>query len=138
MKIGEINSKYIDYLRSEEYVEKYKLFDYINDIEFTTPEEVYRKIYSGLYDKLLEVTEDELDTEILCDEILYKLEDILNNYCLSLNDPSYDVDPTYNEYDNKQEQIIEDNKIPVLVPDEDGKPVIRYIDKRILEGKFEP
>lgn len=138
MKIGEINSKYIDYLRSEEYVEKYKLFDYINDIEFTTPEEVYRKIYSGLYDKLLEVTEDELYTEILCDEILYKLEDILNNYCLSLNDPSYDVDPTYNEYDNKQEQIIEDNKIPVLVPDEDGKPVIRYIDKRILEGKFEP
>lgn len=138
MKIGEINSKYIDYLRSEEYVEKYKLFDYINDIEFTTPEEVYRKIYSGLYDKLLEITEDELDTEILCDEILYKLEEILNNYCLSLNDPSYDVDPTYNEYDSKQEQIIEDNKIPVLVPDEDGKPVIRYIDKRILEGKFEP
>ena len=137
MKIGEIDSKYIDYLRNEEYVEKYKLTDFIDNIEFTTSEEVYKKIYHELYNKVFEISGDELDAEIICDEILYKLDDILNNYCISLNDSSYDVDPTYNEYDSKQIQIIEDNKIPVLVPDADGKLCIRYIDKRLIEGKFD-
>lgn len=32
MKIGEISSKYIDYLRNEEYIEKYGMTDFLNDL----------------------------------------------------------------------------------------------------------
>ena len=137
MKIGEINSKYIDYLRNEEYIEKYNLIDFLNGLEYTSKEDVYWKINSKLNDIILDIVEDELDAEILCDELLINLEDILDNYEKSLDDPEYDVDPTYNEYNNTQNQIIEDNKIPVVVLDDENNEVIKFIDKRILEGTIE-
>ena len=137
MKIGEINSKYIDYLRNEDYIEKYNLIDFLNGLEYTSKEDVYRKINSKLNDIILDIVEDELDAEILCDELLINLEDILDNYEKSLDDPEYDVDPTYNEYNSTQNQIIEDNKIPVVVLADENNEVIKFIDKRILEGTIE-
>ena len=137
MKIGEINSKYMDYLRNEEYIEKYNLVDFLNDLEYTSKEDVYRKINSKLNDIILDIVEDELDAEILCDELLSNLEDILDNYEKSLDDPEYDVDPIYNEYNNTQNQIIEDNKIPVVVLDDENNEITKFIDKRILEGTIE-
>lgn len=137
MKIGEINSKYIDYLRNEEYIEKYNLIDFLNDLEYTSKEDVYRKINSKLNDIVFDIVEDELDAEILCDELLSNLEDILDNYEKSLDDPEYDVDPIYNEYNNTQNQIIEDNKIPVVVLDDENNEITKFIDKRILEGTIE-
>lgn len=137
MKIGEISSKYIDYLRNEEYIEKYGMTDFLNDLEYTNAKEVYNSISSELSDKLMETMDDELDAEILCDELLIQLEDILENYEKSLDDPDYDVDPTFNEYNEKQNAIIEDNRIPVLVPDSEGNLVLKFIDKRLLEGSIE-
>lgn len=137
MKIGEINSKYMDYLRNEEYIEKYNLIDFLNDLEYTSKEDVYRKINSKLNDIILDIVEDELDAEILCDELLSNLEDILDNYEKSLDDPEYDVDPIYNEYNNTQNQIIEDNKIPVVVLDDENNEITKFIDKRIIEGTIE-
>lgn len=137
MKIGEINSKYMDYLRNEEYIEKYNLIDFLNDLEYTSKEDVYRKINSKLNDIIFDIVEDELDAEILCDELLSNLEDILDNYEKSLDDPEYDVDPIYNEYNNTQNQIIEDNKIPVIVLDDENNEITKFIDKRILEGTIE-
>lgn len=137
MKIGEISSKYIDYLRNEEYIEKYGMTDFLNDLEYTNAKEVYNSISSELSDKLMETMDDELDAEILCDELLSQLEDILENYKKSLDDPDYDVDPTFNEYNEKQNAIIEDNRIPVLVPDSEGNLVLKFIDKRLLEGSIE-
>lgn len=137
MKIGEISSKYIDYLRNEEYIEKYGMTDFLNDLEYTNAKEVYNSISSELSDKLMETMDDELDAEILCDELLSQLEDILENYEKSLDYPDYDVDPTFNEYNEKQNAIIEDNRIPVLVPDSEGNLVLKFIDKRVLEGSIE-
>lgn len=137
MKIGEINSKYMDYLRNEDYIEKYNLIDFLNGLEYTSKEDVYRKINSKLNDIILDIVEDELDAEILCDELLINLEDILDNYEKSLDDPEYDVDPVYNEYNNTQNQIIEDNKIPVVVLDDENNEITKFIDKRILEGTIE-
>lgn len=136
MKIGEINSKYIDYLRNEEYIEKYGMIDFLNNLEYTNIQDMYSKINSELFDKIMEVMNDELDAEILCDELLESLEDILGNYEKSLDDPDYDVEPTFNEYNSIQNSIIEDNKIPVHVPDSEGKLVLKYIDKRLLEGSL--
>lgn len=136
MKIGEISSKYIDYLRNEEYIEKYGMIDFLNELEYTNAKDIYNKINSELFDKLTETMDDELDAEILCDEILSQLEDILENYEKSLDDPEYDVEPTFNEYNSKQNAIIEDNKIPVYVPDSEGKLVLKFIDKRLLEGSI--
>lgn len=137
MKIGEISSKYIDYLRNEEYIEKYGMTDFLNDLEYTNAKEVYNSISSELSDKLMETMDDELDAEILCDELLSQLEDILENYEKSLDDPDYDVDPTFNEYNEKQNAIIEDNRIPINVPDSEGNLVLKFIDKRLLEGSIE-
>lgn len=137
MKIGEISSKYIDYLRNEEYIEKYGMIDFLNELEYTNGKDIYNKINSELFDKLMDTMDDELDVEILCDEILNNLEDILENYEKSLDDPEYDVEPTFNEYNSKQNAIIEDNKIPVYVPDSEGKLILKYIDKRLLEGTIE-
>lgn len=137
MKIGEISSKYIDYLRNEEYIEKYGMIDFLNELEYTNGKDIYNKINSELFDKLMDTMDDELDAEILCDEILGNLEDILENYEKSLDDPEYDVEPTFNEYNSKQNAIIEDNKIPIYVPDSEGKLILKYIDKRLLEGTIE-
>lgn len=117
MKIGEISSKYIDYLRNEEYIEKYGMIDFLNELEYTNGKDIYNKINSELFDKLMDTMDDGLEAEILCDEILDNLEDILENYERSIDDPEYDVEPTFNEYNSKQNAIIEDNKIPVYVPD---------------------
>lgn len=137
MKIGEISSKYIDYLRNEEYIEKYDMVDFVNGIEYTNAQDVYRKINHELLNKVMKFIEDELDAEILCDELLESLEDILENYEKSLDDPEYDVEPTFNEYNSMQNAIIEDNKIPVYVPDSEGKLVLKYIDKRLLEDSID-
>lgn len=137
MKIGEISSKYIDYLRNEEYIEKYGMIDFLNELEYTNGKDIYNKINSELFDKLMDTMDDELDVEILCDEILGNLEDILENYEKSLDDPEYDVEPTFNEYNSKQNAIIENNKIPIYVPDSEGKLILKYIDKRLLEGTIE-
>ena len=137
MKIGEISSKYIDFLRNEEYVEEYNLVDYINSLEYTYKSEVYNLINSKLLSEITKIVPEELEAEIMCDQLLYQLDDILTNYEKSLEDPTWDVDPTYNSYNESQEQVIENNKIPIYVPDSEGNFVLKFIDKRILEGTIE-
>lgn len=137
MKIGEINSKYIDFLRNEDYVEQYNLVDYVDSLEYTNKSEVYNLINSKLLSEIVSTVEDELEAEIMCDQLLYQLDDILTNYEKSLEDPTWDVDPTYNPYNESQEQIIENNRIPIYVPDSEGNFVLKFIDKRILEGTIE-
>lgn len=137
MKIGEINSKYIDFLRNEYYVEQYNLVDYIDSLEYTNKSEVYSLINSKLLSEITQTVTDELEAEIMCDQILYQLDDVLNNYEKSLEDPTWDVDPTYNSYNETQEQVIENNKIPIYVPDGEGNFILKFIDKRILEGTIE-
>ena len=137
MKIGEINSKYIDFLRNEDYVEQYNLVDYVDSLEYTNKSEVYNLINSKLLSEIVPTVEDELEAEIMCDQLLYQLDDILTNYEKSLEDPTWDVDPTYNLYNESQEQIIENNRIPIYVPDSEGNFVLKFIDKRILEGTIE-
>lgn len=137
MKIGEINSKYIDFLRNEDYVEQYNLVDYIDSLEYTNKSEVYNLINSKLLSEIIPTLSDELEAEILCDKILYQLDDVLSNYEKSLEDPTWDVDPIYNSYNETQEQVIENNKIPIYVPDSEGNFILKFIDKRILEGTIE-
>lgn len=99
--------------------------------------EVYNLINSKLLSEIAPTVEDELEAEIMCDQLLYQLDDILTNYEKSLEDPAWDVDPTYNSYNESQEQVIENNKIPIYVPDSEGNFVLKFIDKRILEGTIE-
>ena len=136
MKIGEINSKYIDFLRNEEFIETYNLIDVLNNTEYEGVQETYRVLNNALFDSelLTKLVPNELDREIRCDEILYQVEDILTNYEKSLDDPSYDVDPTYNAYNEQQNSILMDNLVTVLVPDGNGGYIEKFIDKRILEG----
>jgi len=136
MKIGEINSKYIDFLRNEDFIETYNLIDVLNNTDYEGVQETYRVLNNALFDSelLTKTVPNELDREIRCDEILYQVEDILTNYEKSLDDPSYDVDPTYNAYNEQQNAILMDNLVTVLVPDGNGGYIEKFIDKRILEG----
>ena len=138
MKIGEIESKYIDHLKNMEIIEKYGLVDTLNDIEYVDVKTTYNAINKALYDSELLQSEypDQLDREIRCDELMQSVEVVLENYEKSLKDPSYDVDPEYDAYNAEQEQIIEANRILVFVPDEDGSLKPMYLDKRILSGEL--
>lgn len=138
MKIGEIESKYIEYLRNMEIIETYDLVDILNAIEYVDVKTTYNAINKALYDSELLQSElpDQLDREIRCDELMQSVEVVLENYEKSLKDPSYDVDPEYDAYNAEQEQIIEANRILVFVPDEDGSLKPMYLDKRILSGEL--
>lgn len=138
MKIGEIESKYIEYLRNMEIIETYDLVDILNAIEYIDVKTTYNAINKALYDSELLQSEypDQLDREIRCDELMQSVEVVLENYEKSLKDPSYDVDPEYDAYNVEQEQIIEANRILVFVPDEDGSIKPMYLDKRILSGEL--
>lgn len=138
MKIGEIESKYIDHLKNMEIIEDYGLVDILNDIEYVDVKTTYNAINRALYDSELLQSElpDQLDREIRCDELMQSVENVLENYEKSLKDPSYDVDPEFNSYNAEQEQIIEANRILVFVPDEDGSLKPMYLDKRLLSGEL--
>lgn len=138
MKIGEIESKYIDHLKNMEIIEDYGLVDILNDIEYVDVKTTYNAINKALYDSELLQSElpDQLDREIRCDELMQSVENVLENYEKSLKDPSYDVDPEFDAYNAEQEQIIEANRILVFVPDEDGSLRPMYLDKRLLSGEL--
>lgn len=138
MKIGEIESKYIDHLKNMEIIEKYGLVDTLNDIEYVDVKTTYEAINNAMYASELMQSEypDQLDREIRCDELMQSVEVVLENYEKSLKDPSYDVDPEYDAYNAEQEQIIEANRILVFVPDEDGSLKPMYLDKRFLSGEL--
>ena len=138
MKIGEIESKYIDHLKDMEIIEKYGLVDTLNDIEYVDVKTTYEAINDALYSSELMQSEypDQLDREIRCDQLMQSVEIVLENYGKSLKDPSYDVDPEFDTYNAEQEQIVESNRILVFVPDEDGSLKPMYLDKRILSGEL--
>lgn len=138
MKIGEIESKYIDHLKDMEIIEKYGLVDTLNDIEYIDVKTTYEAINNALYSSELMQSKypDQLDREIRCDQLMQSVENVLENYDKSLKDPSYDVDPEFDAYNAEQEQIIEANRILVFVPDEDGSLKPMYLDKRILSGEL--
>lgn len=138
MKIGEIESKYIEHLKYMDIIEDYGLSDILNAIEYVDVKTTYKAINKALYDSELLQSEypDQLDREIRCDELMQSVEVVLENYEKSLKDPSYDVDPEYDAYNAEQEQIIEANRILVFVPDEDGSLKPMYLDKRILSGEL--
>lgn len=136
MKIGEINSRYIDFLRNSEFIETFGLIDTLNNIEYENVQQTYRVLNNALFDSelLTKMYPNELDREMQCDDILESVEDILNNYEKSLEDPEFDVEPDFNAYNAQQQSIIDDNRITVLVPDGEGGYIEKFIDKRILEG----
>lgn len=136
MKIGEINSRYIDFLRNSEFIETFGLIDTLNNIEYENVQDTYRLLNNALFDSelLTKMYPNELDREMQCDDILESVEDILNNYEKSLEDPEFDVEPDFNVYNAQQQSIIDDNRITVLVPNGDGEYIEKFIDKRILEG----
>lgn len=138
MKIGEIESKYIEHLKYMDIIEDYGLIDILNAIEYVDVKTTYKAINKALYDSELLQSEypDQLDREIRCDELMQSVEVVLENYEKSLKDPSYDVDPEYDAYNAEQEQIIEANRILVFVPDEDGSLKPMYLDKRLLSGEL--
>ena len=138
MKIGEIESKYIEHLKYMDIIEDYGLIDILNAIEYVDVKTTYKAINKALYDSELLQSEypDQLDREIRCDELMQSVEVVLENYEKSLKDPSYDVDPEYDAYNAEQEQIIEANRILVFVPDEDGSLKPMYLDKRFLSGEL--
>lgn len=138
MKIGEIESKYIEHLKYMDIIEDYGLIDILNAIEYVDVKTTYKAINKALYDSELLQSEypDQLDREIRCDELMQSVEVVLENYEKSLKDPSYDVDPEYDAYNAEQEQIIEANRILVFVPNEDGSLKPMYLDKRILSGEL--
>lgn len=138
MKIGEIESKYINHLKNMEIIEKYDLVDTLNDIEYVDVQTTYKAINDALYDSELLQSEEpnELDREIRCDQLMQSVENVLENYDKSFKDPSYDVDPEFNAYNAEQERIIEENRILVYVPNKDGSMTPMYLDKRFLSGEL--
>ena len=138
MKIGEIESKYIEYLKDMQIFEEHKIVDAINDIEYIDVTTTYDAINDALYNSELMKTEypDQLDREIRCDQLMQTVETVLENYDKSLKDPSYDVDPEFDTYSEEQERIIEDNQVLVFVPNEDGSLKPMYLDKRFLSGEL--
>lgn len=138
MKIGEIESKYIEYLKDMQIFEDHKIVDAINDIEYIDVTTTYDAINDALYNSELMQSEypDQLDREIRCDQLMQTVETVLENYDKSLKDPSYDVDPEFDAYNAEQERIIEDNRVLVFVPNEDGSLKPMYLDKRILSGEL--
>lgn len=138
MKIGEIESKYIEYLKDMQIFEDHKIVDAINDIEYIDVTTTYDAINDALYNSELMQSEypDQLDREIRCDQLMQTVETVLENYDKSLKDPSYDVDPEFDTYNEEQERIIEDNRVLVFVPNEDGSLKPMYLDKRILSGEL--
>ena len=138
MKIGEIESKYIEYLKDMQIFEDYKIVDAINDIEYIDVTTTYDAINGALYNSELMQSEypDQLDREIRCDQLMQTVETVLENYDKSLKDPSYDVDPEFDTYNEEQERIIEDNRVLVFVPNEDGSLKPMYLDKRFLSGEL--
>lgn len=138
MKIGEIESKYINYLKNMEIIEKYGIVDTLNNIEYVDVRTTYYAINEALYDSELLQSEEpnELDREIKCDQLMQSVENVLENYDKSLKDPSYDVDPEFNAYNAEQERIIEENRILVYVPNKDGSMTPMYLDKRFLSGEL--
>ena len=138
MKIGEIESKYINYLKNMEIIEKYGIVDTLNNIEYVDVRTTYDAINEALYDSELLQSEEpnELDREIKCDQLMQSVENVLENYDKSLKDPSYDVDPEFNAYNAEQERIIEENRILVYVPNKDGSMTPMYLDKRFLNGEL--
>lgn len=138
MKIGEIESKYINHLKNMEIIEKYDLVDTLNAIEYVDVQTTYKAINDALYDSELLQSEEpnELDREIRCDQLMQSVENVLENYDKSLKDPSYDVDPEFNAYNAEQERIIEENRILVYVPNKDGSMTPMYLDKRFLSDEL--
>ena len=138
MKIGEIESKYIEYLKDMQIFEEHKIVDAINDIEYIDVTTTYDAINDALYNSELMKTEypDQLDREIRCDQLMQTVDTVLENYDKSLKDPSYDVDPEFDTYSEEQERIIEDNQVLVFVPNEDGSLKPMYLDKRFLSGEL--
>ena len=138
MKIGEIESKYIEYLKDMQIFEDYKIVDAINDIEYIDVTTTYDVINDALYNSELMQSEYpyQLDREIRCDQLMQTVETVLENYDKSLKDPSYDVDPEFDTYNEEQERIIEDNRVLVFVPNEDGSLKPMYLDKRFLSGEL--
>lgn len=138
MKIGEIESKYIEYLKDMQIFEDYKIVDAINNIEYIDVTTTYDAINDALYNSELMQSEypDQLDREIRCDHLMQTIETVLENYDKSLKDPSYDVNPEFDTYNEEQERIIEDNRVLVFVPNEDGSLKPMYLDKRILSGEL--
>lgn len=138
MKIGEIDSKYIEHLKDMQVFEDYKIVDAINDIEYVDVETTYNAINDTLYSSELMKLQypDQLDREIRCDHLMQTVETVLENYDKSLKDPSYNVNPEFDAYNEEQKRIIEANRILVFVPNEDGSLKPMYLDKRFLSGEL--
>lgn len=136
MKIAEIDSKYIDYIRNHELVEHFNIYDEINSLEFdeNTPYEIRNLMFDS---KIMEEEyPDELQRELYLDQAIIDFECACENQRKFEQDPEYDIDPWKDEYTEDQMAILEANKIPVWVETPEGTLVQKYIDARMLDGSL--
>ena len=135
MKIADINSKYVDYIRNHKLVEKYNLYDEINSMEFD--DRLITNIgdlFYGNKDFQLEYP-SEFDLEIAIDTLIVDFRNAYNNQLKFESNPEYDIEPWLDEDTESELKILDNNAIPVWV-EQDGVPVRMYVDKRVLDGSI--
>ena len=134
MKIADINSKYIDYIRSHKLVEKYGLYDFVNGLEFD--DNFIRNLRDLFYcNKEFQIEHpNEFDLEIAIDDLIVDFRVAYENQLKYEKDPEYDIDPWKDENTEYQMEILATNVIPVWVEGENGTLEKKFMDKRMLDG----
>ena len=135
MKVAEINSKYVDYIRNHELVEKYNLYDAVNSLEFDN--RLVTNIGNLLYGNKEFQSEykSEFDLEIAIDTLSIDFRNAYNNQLKFEENPEYDIDPWLDEETENALDILRANAIPVWI-EKDGVPVMGYVDKRVIDGSI--
>lgn len=135
MKVAEINSKYVDYIRNHELVEKYNIYDQVNSVEFD--ENFVRSIRHIFYGNK-EFQEDypnEFDLEIAVDNLIVDFRCAYENQLKFEQDPEYDIDPWKDEDTEHELEILTSNAIPVWI-EQNGVLVKKFLDKRVINGSL--
>lgn len=136
MKVADIDTKYVDYIRNHPVLERYNLHDKINDLEFDD-NLCYHigELLCGSKELFVECGGDEFELQLKVDELLVDFKVAYENQLKFEKDPTYDIAPNLDEDTEKELSILLANRIPILV-EIDGKLVEKYIDKRFIDGTF--
>ena len=134
MKVADINSKYVDYIRNHELVEKYGLYDLVNALEFDDKFIVNLRDLFYCNKEFQIEHQNEFDLEIAIDDLIVDFRVAYENQLKYEKDPEYDIDPWKDENTEYQMEILATNVIPVWVESEDGTLEKKFIDKRMLDG----
>lgn len=134
MKVAYIDSKYVDYIRNHPVVETWDIYDEVCDLEFD--DDLVDNIREILWnnEKLNKAYPDEWDKTMYLDDVMLDFYFAYENQLKYEKDPTYDINPWEDEETNKELEILEENRIPVWVETPDDMVVLKYLDKRMLDG----